>query len=279
MVAKSYETYEQLCEPFVENGRKYVNIKAPCSRCGGSGHYSMNASDDTPCYKCGGAKYKVKTVRWYTEAERARMDAQAAEKQKIKEEKIALKFNARHAFGFKEAGFITLFIGDQTTINEWAHETNPCRARFNNLFGWYIPSDMEIPEIPVGVKTVRCDWEAVKGEDDISLLPNEKVEAIVFDLTHDGEFEAGEFLGDIGGKLTNLTCVIEKTIELDGKYGTSWMHVMKDTEHNTLIWTTASKHIPDGTVINITSAKVKDHKVYKNVNQTIVNYVRFTAKE
>jgi hypothetical protein len=38
---------------------KKAGFKEPCSRCGGSGHYSRNARGDSTCYKCSGAKYTL----------------------------------------------------------------------------------------------------------------------------------------------------------------------------------------------------------------------------
>ena len=54
-VAKSYENMQVVGEPFEHDGKMYVRVSGPCKRCGGSGHYSMNAQGDTTCYRCGGS--------------------------------------------------------------------------------------------------------------------------------------------------------------------------------------------------------------------------------
>lgn len=35
------------------------NLLVPCSRCGGSGHYSKDRYGDTTCYKCKGFKFQL----------------------------------------------------------------------------------------------------------------------------------------------------------------------------------------------------------------------------
>ncbi len=69
-VAKSYEKATVIGEPYKEGGKMYINIKANCPRCGGSGHYSYDGNS-TICYQCNGAKVITKTVRWYTDSQRA----------------------------------------------------------------------------------------------------------------------------------------------------------------------------------------------------------------
>ncbi len=282
-VAKSYEDMQQIGEPFEAEGKMYIRVRGRCPRCGGSGHYSYNQMDGTRCYGCNGSGIKVMNVRWYSDAERARMDRAAekrAEQRAVKQEERRIKFAARNAFGFKEAGYITLFIGDNKVINEWAHETDPCRARYNTLFGWYIPSDMEMPELPASITPIKCTWDMVRDEsdpEDITMRADSEVKSIVFDLTHDGEFEAGEFVGNIGDRW-NGELTVSKNITLESRFGTSHMHIMFDKDHNTFVWTTQAKDIAEGTKIVVSRAKIKDHKVYNGINQTIINYV-YLAKE
>ncbi len=74
-VAKTYQSFEQVGEPFSENGRFYVLVKAPKGE---------------------------KKVRWYSDAEYRRMYPDA-----VKENDL-MDFDARHAFGFREGGYITI---------------------------------------------------------------------------------------------------------------------------------------------------------------------------
>ena len=283
-VAKSYENYEQLGEPFESEGKMYVRVRGLCPRCGGSGHYSYNQMDGTKCYGCMGSGKKIMNVRWYTDKERAAQDRAAerrAEKAAIAKEERRVKFAARNAFGFGEAGYITLFIGDGDVITEYMKETSPYRAQYNNLFHWYVPSTKEVPtDLPAGVTTIKCTWDMIRDEndpEDLEMRDREQVRSIVYDLTHFGEFEAGEFVGNIGDRWSG-TLKVQKNIALDSRFGTSHMHILKDEKNNTFVWTTQAKNIEAGTTIVVARAKIKDHKEYKGVNQTIINYV-YLAKE
>ena len=82
-VAKTYEKFEIQGEPFTENKRAYVIVKTPKGD---------------------------KKVRWYSEKEYARMypDAQTVTKTS----------NYRQALGFKDAGYITIYLGENES-NEW----------------------------------------------------------------------------------------------------------------------------------------------------------------
>ena len=88
-VARTYEKFPIDGEPFTESGRLYVNIITPSGK---------------------------KKVRWYSDAERARMDKAAGI---APAEKDLMDFNARHAFGFDEAGYITLYRGNHNTIENY----------------------------------------------------------------------------------------------------------------------------------------------------------------
>lgn len=51
-VAKSYEKYPIVGDPYEHDKRQYVKIKYPCCR-------------KSSCSKCGGEGFYLKEVRWY----------------------------------------------------------------------------------------------------------------------------------------------------------------------------------------------------------------------
>ena len=275
-VAKSYENMKILCEPYhYDNDPKklYVKVQGPCKRCGGSGHYSYNQIDGTMCLACRGSGKEVKEVRWYTETQRAALD-RAAEKRAadkaVKVEERRVKFAARNAFGFGEAGYITIFKGDSDVINEWAHETSPCRARFNNLFGWFVPSNMAIENLPVNVETIIINWEDVRDKNDpenLTMRDNAEVRKYVLSLT---TTNTSTYQGEIGEWIERVVTV-KRNIALDTRYGSSKMHIMEDADGNVYVWTTSSKSFECGKTLNL-RMKIKDHKEYDDVQQTIVYY-------
>lgn len=281
-VAKSYETMEQVGEPFLDNGKMYVKLFGKCPRCGGSGRYSWNSMDGDKCYGCMGSGRKTITVRWYTDAERARQDRAAekrAEAKAVREEAKRVKFAARNAFGFGDAGYITLYKGDPEEISKYfksfaIDEAGHRAAWFNTTFKWYTPSKMEVPaDLPEGIEAIRLNWEDVRDvndEENLAMADTETVEAYVNALI--AIPSASEYQGAVGDWITK-SIVVKKNITLDGRFGRSHMHVMEDEAKNVYVWTTASKSVEAGTVMTL-KMKVKEHKDYNGVHQTVVYYCK-----
>ena len=271
-VAKSYENMQVVSEPFEHDGKMYVRVSGPCKRCGGSGHYSMNAQGDTTCYRCGGSGKENMEVRWYTDKERAAQDRAAekrAEKKKIETEKRAVRFKARNAFGFGEAGYITLVIGEHDVIQSWRDKLPEHTVWYNEIFHWFIPSDRTPAEIPSNLKTIKLDWDSIKIND-LEMRPRKEVEEYVSSLVY--EPSKSTYQGEVGTWLIK-DVVIKSNIELDSRFGLSHMHVMEDEDGNVYVWTTASKNIAAGTALHM-KMKVKEHKEYKGTQQTIVYYCK-----
>lgn len=231
MVAKSYQELEIVSDVFTTSGREYVNVKL----------------------KSG----KVKTVRWYSDYEYAKMyptEKKAAE--------IVHKKNQKEALGF-DLGYITIFKGETYPHKEWFRDHG---CHYGKSWGWAFKSTEEIPErLPEGVEPVRLDWDLVGNEDGWlkeDHLVKQAVEALIYD---DG---TSEHVGSIGERL-ELNLVVQRAISLDNSYGHSTMHLMRDEDGNLFVWTTASKCWAEGSEHHIRGT-VKDHRLYKGEKQTIL---------
>lgn len=275
-VAKSYENMKIQGEPFENEGKMWVRVIGPCKRCGGSGHYSYNSLDGTTCYGCHGSGKQVMDVRWYTDSQRAAMD-RAAEKRaaakEVKQEERRIKFAARNAFGFGDAGYITLVWGDNEAIKEWRYDLPEHTVWYNELFGWFIPAGREPEEIPAEFNTFKLGWEAVCGPDDkenLAIRDKEEVKKYIHTIIY-GESKS-EYQGSPNEWLEHEV-VIKKNIPLSGQYGDSHMHIMEDADGNIYVWTTASKNLEEGKTFTI-KMKVKEHKEYQGVKQTVVYYCK-----
>ena len=280
-VAKSYENMEILSQPFEDEGRMYVKVKGKCPRCGGSGHYSYNQIDGTRCYGCGGSGIKTMTVRWYTDAERARQDRAAekrAEKRAVAQEARRVKFAARNAFGFGEAGFITLYKGDASRISEFfksftIDEAGHRAAWYNTIFHWYTPSKMDVPELPEDIEAVTLDWDEVRDESDpegLTMKDNDFVTTYVNSLISIPS--KSEYQGTVGEWIVRKV-VVTKNIALSSRYGESHMHILEDEDGNVYVWTTGSKNYEVDKVLDL-KMKVKEHKDYNGTKQTVVWYCK-----
>ena len=146
MVAKSYQSMTQVGEPYESAGKMYVQVKNE---------------------KTG----NIRQVRWYTEAEYAKMYGEKVEKspKEFKSQKQVLGF---------EKGYITIFKGDTYANLEWFQKSI---ARYCKWWGWYIVSTEALPiDLPVGIEPIELKWEMV-GEEEGMLKPDHLVKQAVVD--------------------------------------------------------------------------------------------------
>lgn len=121
MVAKTYQNYEKIGEPFQKSKKMYIKVRL------------KNGNE--------------KDVRWYTPKEYAKMypeDKAAADKEQKSQKEV---------LGFGEKGYIYLYEGDTMYIE---HNTP---ARECVWWGWYYP-DL-IPDLPQNIKVYTLSWGSV----------------------------------------------------------------------------------------------------------------------
>ena len=230
-VAKSYQDFEMMCEPFEENGKMYINVRNPKTK-------------------------NVRKVRWYTDAEYAKMYPE------VRPEASTPKFkNQKDALGFKH-GYITIFKGETYPHLDWFRQSI---CRYARCWGWYVVSTEEVPaDLPFGIDPVRLNWEDVGIED--YLRPEDQVRAAVNDLLYDAT--PSEFVGELGERI-EVEVEVVRAVELDGYQSRSTLHIMKDANENIYVWNTAAKSWGAGTVHKIRGT-VKDHRTYRREKQTVL---------
>ena len=232
-VAKSYQELEIVGDVFVSSGRQYVNVKL----------------------KSG----KLKTVRWYSDAEYRKMYPEVVA---VARSADPFSKSQKEVLGFTK-GYITIFKGDTYAEVDWFRASI---ARYTRWWGWYIISTEEVPaNLPEGITPIQLPWELV-GQEDGNLKPEHLVKEAVESLIY--EESDSEFQGSIGERL-DLYLTVERVIELDNNFGRSSMHLMRDDSGNLYVWTTASKTWAVGSEHHIRGT-VKDHRTYKNEKQTVL---------
>lgn len=225
-VAKSYEGCDFKGEPFKENGKLYILI-------------IKNGEE--------------KKVRWYTDAEYARMYPTA--KGGLVSADIMLTFNARHAFGFDDPGYITLYRGDAEIIKDWAQQEWPPLAWYNETFGFYTPSKITPSNYPEGIECVKLTWDEVK-QDDIHMKSHEEVKRYVDVLISPHVDKSSKWAVDDW---------IEKTVTIrtketnESRFGTKHKYGMVDNEDNLFVWETGAKDYKVDVVVTL-KMKVKEIK-------------------
>ena len=240
MVAKSYQNLEVVGDVFTTKGRQYVQVRT----------------------KTGA----LKNVRWYTEKEYARMYPD--EVKSADEASVVIK-TQKEVLGF-ENGYITIFKGNTYEDKEYFKLNS---ARYNRFWGWYFISTEPIPDdIPDDVEAVRLDWELVGNENGTLKTEREVVEAVE-NLIY--EEDVSEYQGEVGDKI-EVFVTVEKAIALDGYYGPSTMHIMRDDDGNCYVWTTSAKSWDAGSE-HFIAGTIKELKQYKGTKQTVLTRCREKA--
>ena len=230
-VAKSYQSLEIVKEPYQVNGRAYVQVRM------------KNGT--------------IKQVRWYTDKEYAKYYGEDVPNAAAD----PFRKTQKEILGFTK-GYITIFKGDTYAASEWLKANG---ARYARFWGWYIISEMEVPEdVPSEIQPIRLDWEIV-GNGDV-LKPEDQVRVAVDSLIC--KPSTSEYVGEIGDRIEK-TLTVMRAIPLENNFGSSIMHIMEDEDKNVFIWTTSAKSWEAGST-RVVRGTVKDHRMYKNVKQTIL---------
>lgn len=102
-------------------------------------------------------KGTLKEVRWYEDETKI---PSAAVK--------IIDFDARRGWGFGDKGYVILLRGDEEKIKDWAMDAPLCRAWYNTLMKWYIPSSLDCIDVPSDINMYVISW------DDIANLNNDE---------------------------------------------------------------------------------------------------------
>lgn len=131
-VAKSFVDFPIVKEPYSKSGKMYVDVKNP---------------------KTG----TVRTVRWYSDREYARMYPQSTPAANS-------NWSQKNALGFID-GFIYIFKAkNRTKLDEEYMRKSP--MRFATLWGWYLPSNACIPlDLPDNVLISKLYWKDIADGD------------------------------------------------------------------------------------------------------------------
>ena len=169
----------------------------------------------------------------------------------------------KEVLGFTK-GYITIFKGDTYSLLEWFQEEPKCR--YHKFFGWYVTSEDELPTLPAGLEPIQLKWEDVAFADEDQLRPESQIKEHIDSLMYDPS--PSKWQGEVGDRLEKVLSVT-KVIAIEGYYGNSTMHIFSDPEENVYVWTTAAKTLEVGKTY-IIRGSVKEHKMFKNVPQTIL---------
>lgn len=234
MVAKSFQTLKIDGEPFKENSRMYVNVIT----------------------KTGA----LKKVRWYSDAEYAKM--YPGEVASVSASGIKRTAPLKETLGFTK-GFIYIFKGDTYANLDWFRAST---ARYHEMFGWYIVSTDELPELPFGIEAAQLRWDDVSDGTDNALASEKVVKAAIEDILYDES--NSQWVGEIGDRIT-IEVVVDRVIDSESYFGFSHFTIMHDAADNIYAWNSSSRRLNEGESYKIRGT-IKDFNTYHKVKQTVL---------
>ena len=215
-VADSYKDAQWLGEPYEnEKGKMVVKVKAPCRRCGGSGHYSYNSLDGTRCYGCMGSGFNATVVRAYTEKEKAALDRAAARRveRKVEEHNAKIKANIDNKAelmkqfyaknGFNEKGVTFIALGNTYDIKDNLKQAS---YKFNPELGWHGADPAGFNAIPISFVDLYS-WDDELGR--AFFLSNAAEIVAEKKKSAEGKTSDGDFIGEVKERLKNLRVVLK----------------------------------------------------------------------
>lgn len=276
LVAESYRNMVQVGDSFEKNGKKYVEVRGACPRCGGSGIFYVGvhnghgipaAPDGGVCYTCSGSGFITKEVRVYTEKElAASQKAKERRQQKANEKlhKAQNEWSQKHGFNEGNTTFVFL-TGNTYDIKD---ELKTAGYKFNNDIGWHGPVAFEAE----GYKQAEVSFENLYEFAPYAYSPDFIGEDLVKQMRADAvsEGSASKYVGEIGERLRGLVVSYEGCRGFDGAFGYTYVYTFKYGDNIMNWFTTKDLDLIEGDMVILTGT-VKKHEVYKDECVTYLN--------
>lgn len=291
-VAESFKDYiYDIAKAYKNDANKLVvDAKNKCNRCNGSGLAISHIENGKPipylndngiCYACEGKGFLFKTIRLYTEKEKA---AATRAKERAAERKVAERLaNAERKKAewlernlFTPDGVTTVYVGsnsfdikDQLKAEGW---------KYSQLLGWHIAEvDVEkygaenLAEVSVndvaafnlyGEGCWLCAAKNFVDQIRMSRRPQSK----------------SEWVGLEKDKIKNIPVVVKSIRGCETRFG--WTHIITFLNgENIITWfTTTDIKYAVGESCYL-SATIKEHKEYNNEKQTVITRAKLTSEE
>lgn len=167
----------------------------------------------------------------------------------------------REQLGFTD-GAVSLIGGNVSAVKDWLNEIG---AKYNKLFGWYLPVEELDGVIPEGITLYPLLWSEI-SQNNKYLRPDEEIVEIVSSKKFGKS--TSQYVGEVGQKITT-NLLIKKVIELNTRYGKTNMHIMEDNDKNIFIWITNARNLVEGQTYTVTG-EIKEHETYKGEKRNVL---------
>lgn len=159
--------------------------------------------------------------------------------------------------------YIIIFKGNTYPLKDWFKAEG---AKYNGLWGWAFADERS--SYPEGIIPIKLYWKDISENG--CLKPDYQITAHVDSLKYDPS--PSTFQGEIGETIyRNLT--LTKILTFSNYYDT-YLYLFADEDNNVYSWTTTKREtLLEGKTYRM-RGRVKDHKLYRNCQQTVINYCR-----
>ena len=174
----------------------------------------------------------------------------------------------KEVLGFTK-GYITIFKGDTYSLLDWFRAEGACR--YHSYWGWYVPSELEMPVVPAGLEAIQLKWEDVAFADEDQLRPESQIKEHIDSLMYDPS--PSKWQGEVGDRITRYLTVTKVTELPDGYYGPSTFYLFEDEDGNEYTWTTAARKLELGESYEVVGT-IKALQKYKGKEQSVLTRCR-----
>jgi len=272
--APSYDSWTH-DDVFEDNGKMKMHIYCACGRCGGTGRVPF-AVDEGICYECRGAGKVFKTVRAYTEKERAALDKAAERKATAKAEKAAAieKDHIENEAKYRKEWYANNgFNGDGVTYIpkgntfEIKDELKAAGFKFDPVLNWHAAEPAAFDCVTIAFDDVYT-WQAAAARADYK----EGASNIVKQARFAKEINTqSEFVGEIKERLRNRKCTLISIVNFETKFGASQLFKFEeDQSQNIFCWFTATEQKARPGDHVLLTGTVKNHSDYEGEKDTIL---------
>ena len=124
---------------------------------------------------------------------------------------------------------------------------------------------------PVGIRAMKLDWSEISKDNSPTEMKDKELVLKCVNEKFYGESKS-KFQGEKNEWLVKTVTIKSNTI-VETHFSENHFHVMEDDNGNQYVWSTAAKDLQVGRTYLI-KMKVKEHQVYRGINQTVVYYCK-----
>lgn len=165
--------------------------------------------------------------------------------------------------------YVTLLQGDTYAVKTWLKEHG---AKYNRIYNWYFPHDVEVPEqLPAEVTPVKFETKNLFDEDG-KFITDERLLQLIIDSFRYPPSESA-WVGKIGETMP-LVLQYKNSRSICSQFGVTNVYTFVDANNNVFKSMTTRALPVEEDLWYTMSARIKNHQMYRNERQTMISYIK-----